>query len=47
MDLRRMMRCMWLITLMGDVRNEYRGGLENLKGTDHSDDVGVGGRIII
>jgi hypothetical protein len=32
---------------MGEMRNAYSIWLENLKGIDHSEDLGIDGRIIL
>jgi hypothetical protein len=32
---------------MGEMRNAYKTWTENLKGRDHVEDLGVGGRIIL
>jgi hypothetical protein len=32
---------------MGEMRNEYKIWLESLKGRDHSEDLGIDGRIIL
>jgi len=32
---------------MGEMRNSYKIFVENLRGRDHSEDLGIGGRVIL
>jgi hypothetical protein len=42
-------RMIWAghVARMGEIRNAYKVLVENLKGRDHSEDVGIDGRIIL
>jgi hypothetical protein len=43
----RSMRWVGHVAHMGEMRNAYKIWLENLKGRDHLEDLGVDGRIIL
>jgi hypothetical protein len=35
------------VARMGEMRNSYKIFVENLRGRDHSEDLGIGGRVIL
>jgi len=39
--------CVGHAVCMGEMRNAQKSWSENLKGRDHSEDLGVGGKIIL
>jgi len=43
----RRMRCANHVVCMGEMRSEYKILSQNTKGRDHSEVLGVGGRIIL